>query len=380
LRIGINALFLLPGKVGGTETYLRNLVKSLVKIDHSDHEYVVYINKESVGVFDQLASSLQVVLCPIAAGNRPIRILWEQFILPVQIWRHKIDILLSGGLTSPFFCPATSILALHDIQHVNQPRNYSWLYHFFLKTIIYWSAKTADGIITISHKVKQDIIRSYKIPRERICVTHLAADHHVFFPRNTDEVESARKKYRLPQSFLLYPASSLAHKNHQRLFEAMKLVTEAVKETHLVLIGPRNEGANRILASIAGMDLQKDILLLDWLPFEDIPLLYCASQLLVYPSLDEGFGLPILEAMACGIPVVCSRIEPMTEVAGDAAIYVDPYDPKNIAEGVLSVLKNDPVRQRFIEYGLKRSKEFGWDKTASSTLSFLNSHRAPNHQ
>ena len=155
MKIGINALYLLPGKVGGSETYIRNLVKWLVAIDQQN-EYFIFINRESEGIFESLAPRIRVVHCPVKATSRPLRILWEQAVLPFQVKRYKIDVLLSAGLTAPFFCPATSVLVLYDLQHVNQPYNFSPFFLFFLKSIILRSAKSADGILTISQKVRSE--------------------------------------------------------------------------------------------------------------------------------------------------------------------------------------------------------------------------------
>ncbi len=123
MRIGINALYLLPGKVGGTEIYIRSLAGWLSKVD-KDNEYVVFINRESKGVFENIAPNMKIILCPIKAANRPVRILWEQIVLPVQARLHNIDVLLSAGTTSPFICPVKSVLVIHDLQHVNQPWNF----------------------------------------------------------------------------------------------------------------------------------------------------------------------------------------------------------------------------------------------------------------
>lgn len=375
MKIGINALYLLPGKVGGTEIYIRNLVKWLLKID-KDNTYVIFINKESRGIFDEFGSGIEVVLCPIQASSRPVRILWEQFMLPFQIWHYKINILLSAGMTSPFFCPSTSVLVIHDLQHINQPRNFSWFYLFFLKNIIYLSTKTADGIVVISEKVKQDLIKFYKIPPENIAVVHHAADHNMFFVRDKDEVVSVRVKYNLPERFVLYIASSLPHKNHERLLQAFRIVKERVPGIKLVLIGARDKGYDVISKRIKEIGLEDDIIFLGWLPFKDIPMIYCASDVFVFPSVHEGFGLPILEAMACGIPVVCSNIEPLTEVAGNAAFFVDPYSPSDIADGILSVIQDQQLQKNLIEKGFKKAGEFTWRNTALKTLSFLTSYKS----
>lgn len=370
--IGINALFLLPCMVGGSETYIRNLVKCFAKTQ-GDNSFVVFINKESVGIFDALSPMIEVVCSPIHASNRPLRILWEQLVLPFQVWRYKIDILFSAGMTSPFFCPVSSVLVLFDLQHVNQPQNYPAVHLCFLRTIIYLSAKTADGIVTISEKVRKDIIKDYRIAPDEIAVTYLAVDHNAFFPRGRNETEAIRAKYELPERFVLYAASSLPHKNHTRLFEALKIVKTELGNIKLVLIGARDKGDDLILAKIKELDLEDDIVFTGWLPYEDMPLIYCASEVFVFPSLYEGFGIPVLEAMACGIPVVCSNIEPITKVVGNAAILVDPYSPVDIARGIISVSVDKKVCNDLVRKGFKRAAEFTWKDTAEKSLIFMNS-------
>jgi glycosyltransferase involved in cell wall biosynthesis len=374
LRIGINALFLLPGKVGGSEIYLRNLVKWLLDID-KDNIYIIFINRESRGLFDSAGSRIDVVLCPINAENRPLRIIYEQLILPFQIRRYKIDILLSAGMTSPFFCPAASVLVIHDLHHLNLPENFPLFKLIFLRSIIFLSAKTADGIIAISEKVKNDLMKLYHITSERIKVIYHAADLNTFSPGEKNEVAKIRTKYNLPGRFILCIASSLPHKNHKRLIQAFRKVKSIIPGMKLVLAGTTHEGFEKIIQKIKEMQLEDDIFSVGWIPFEDIPLLYSASELLVFPSLHEGFGLPLLEAMACGLPVVCSKIEPLTEIAGDAAFFVNPYNCDDIADGIVSVLQNEELQKNLIDRGFRKAQEFTWVNTAQKTISFLSSYK-----
>lgn len=370
MRIGINALYLLPGKVGGSETYIRSLVQSLLEIDRNN-TYIIFINKESIGIFPGSEPRVKIIICPIEATNRPVRILWEQFILPFQVWRHKVDVLLSAGMTSPFFCPVTSVLVIYDLQHINQPQNFPRLYLFFLKTILYLSAKTADGIITISEHVKGDIIQYYKIGQERILVGYLAVDQDLFFPIGSEDIELIRTKYELPEHYILYAAALLPHKNHERLLQAFKEIHDNMPGMTLVLTGAWETGYDKTMSMISASSLQNSVIMLGWLPFEDIPAIYRGAEIFVYPTLHEGFGLPILEAMASGVPVVCSRIKPLTEVAGDAAFFVDPYDHSDIAKGILSICRDMTLRMTLIEKGRLRAKEFTWQRTALNTLDFL---------
>jgi len=370
MRIGINALYLIPGRVGGTETYIRNLVKALAALE-DNNEYFIFINKESKGIFDKIGPRMKVILCPFRASRRPVRILWEQIILPLQVLRRRIDVLLGAGMTAPFITSARSVLSLHDLQHENYPENFSRLQLFFLKTMIGMSAKRAARILTLSEKVRGDIIKYYKIPGDRINVVHLAADNRAFYRRGAEDKKKIREKHSLPDRFILYLASSLPHKNYRRLLLAFKSILDDFPGLGLVLIGARDYGAPEIRESIAELGLTADVQLLDWLPFEDIPLIYAASELLVFPSLHEGFGLPIVEAMACGVPVVCSNIEPMIEVAGGAAELVDPMSERDMARGLKKVLSNTDLRRDLVQRGLRRARDFSWQKTAMKTLTLL---------
>lgn len=375
MKIGINALFLLPGKVGGSETYIRNLVRCLVAIDQHN-EYYIFINEESTGIFETLVPRIQVVHCPIHASIRSLRILWEQLMLPLYIWRHKIDVLLSAGETAPFFCPATSILAMYDLFHVHHPGEFSRFHLFFLRMMKYRSARTADGIITISEKSKKDLIQYFKLQPENITVAYLAVNHQEFHPAVSGEVVTIRIKYGLPERYILYTASLLPHKNHERLLKAFKLIKKSSPGLKLILTGAWEAGHDTISKMISALGLKDDVIMLGWLPFEDIPLVYRNAEMFVYPSLHEGFGLPILEAMASGIPVICSRIEPLIEVAGDAALFVDPYDPADIAQGMSRVLIDTSLRTMLAGKGLLRAQMFTWDTTARRTLAFLYQKKA----
>jgi glycosyltransferase involved in cell wall biosynthesis len=370
LRIGINALYLLPGKVGGSEIYIRNLVQSLLEIDR-DNTYFIFINKESQGIFPESDPRVKIIRCPLEATRRPVRILWEQFILPIQVLRHKIDVLLSPGMTSPFFCLVPSVLVIYDLQHINQPQNFLRTYLFFLKTILYLSAKTSEGIITISEHVKKDIIQHYGISPEKIMVGYLAVNKDRFFPIGGEDIEPIRTKYKLPEHYILYAAALLPHKNHKRLLQAFKEIHDSMPELTLVFTGAWETGSDKTMSSISASGLQDAVIMLGWLPFEDIPALYRGAELVVYPTLHEGFGLPVLEAMASGVPVVCSRIEPLVEIAGNAALLVDPYNPSDIARGILSVLRDKTLRMKLVEAGIQRAKTFTWERTAINTLDFL---------
>lgn len=374
MRIGINTLYLLPGKVGGSETYITNIVKCLSRLD-KDNEYIIFINNECKGYFEKLAPNIKTILCPFNAASRPIRILWEQLILPFQIKKHKIDLLFSGGFTAPFVCPAKSVLMVFDMQHINQPENFSKVFLFFLKTIIYMSVKSADHILTLSNNSKNDITGHYNITPENVTATYLASDSDVFYKRSEDEVDGVRNKYNLPERYLYYGAASLPHKNHKRLLNVFKSIKKNLPDVKLVLTGARDYGEGSIAEHIKSLDLDDDVILLGWLSFDEVAAIYSGAELFVFPSLHEGFGMPVLEAMACGTPVVSSNIEPLKEIVADGAILFDPYDEESMKETILSVLSGSELKNSLIKKGTDRADFFTWENTAKSTMEVFNSFK-----
>ena len=193
MRIGVNALYLLPGKVGGSEIYVRNLVRWLPRAG-GGNEFVVYVNRESEGVFEEIPGSVKVVRCSVSATNRPARILYEQFVLPLLAASHRLDALLSAGMTGPFVSSVPSFTMIYDLQHVNQPQNFDRRYLLFLKSIIYMSAKRAAAVLTLSEKSKRDIVKHYAISAEKVHVTYLASDKASFRRRVDEEVGGSKKK------------------------------------------------------------------------------------------------------------------------------------------------------------------------------------------
>ena len=375
MRIAINTLYLLPGRVGGTEIYIRNLLQALLSMD-KENEYIIFINRESVGLFDDIANPrTRIISRPVQATYRSLRVLWEQLILPFQIRHHGIDLLLSAGNTTPFFCRSVNMVIIHDLQHINQPWNFPWYWRIPLGIITRLSALSADCIITVSDSVRKDLEKYYRLSSDRIYVFYNGIDETLFYPRRKEEILEVKRRYNLPDRFIFYPAASLPHKNHSRLLEAFKQVKAQTGDLKLILTGARDYGYETIEAKIRELGLNEDVISLGWLPYRDVALIYCATQALVFPSLHEGFGMPVIEAMASGVPVVCSNIPPLREIAGDAALLVDPYNTSEIVKALLSVLDDSSLRDSLIRKGLERAKLFSWKNTARGILKLFDSFK-----
>jgi len=215
MRIGINALFLLPGEVGGSEVYLRNLLQQFESLGRGS-ACTIFVNREANGYFDDIVPSATLAHCPVNARNRMLRVLWEQLVLPVQVRKRRLDVLLSAGMSAPFVLPLASVLTIHDLQHVNQPQHFSKFYRMCLGAIVYWSARTADRIIAVSNTVKHDLVRRYRIADSKVFVIQhgLAADVHQGVKGDKD---GPARRNALPERYVVYPASLHPHKNHHRL-------------------------------------------------------------------------------------------------------------------------------------------------------------------
>lgn len=370
MKIGIDTLFLIPGKHGGTETYLRNLLLNLAKID-KENEYILFTNKENSGNFGIKQDNFSEVLCNFSARYKPIRVFYEQMILPIMARRYQIDVLHFPAYVSLAISSfrLKSIVTIHDIMFHYYPENYPKGQLLYFKHLIPASAKRGKMIIAVSNNTKKDIIKILEIPENKVTVTYEAPDER--FNNNLSDTEKDRVKkiYNLPDRFILSVASFNPHKNIDGLIRSFSLIKKNYDSLcQLVLVGMKSSYYSKIISVIEKLKLDKDVLFIGHVSDKDLPYLYSLANIYVFPSFFEGFGLPPLEAMACGCPVVASNVTSIPEVVGEAGILIDPHNIEKMAEAIYKVLINDNFRRDLIRKGFERAKQFSWEKTAKETL------------
>ncbi len=345
LRIGVNALYLIPGGVGGTEIYLRNLLKALAEID-SVNQYFVFTNRETGKDLVPERSNFVWAPQPVRASFRPARIIWEQIGLPFSIRRRRLNVLLNPGFTAPILCPCPMVTVFHDLQIQRHPEYFRWFDRPFWKFFLWASVKRSRGLITISAATRDDVQRYYGAPS---LVVHFGVEAEFF------ELAARRQ----PADYLLCVSTTHPHKNLDRMLRAYRRLEHPPA---LVITGVRGFAAQQIeqLATAT-------VRIAGWIPREELYELFRRARGLIYPSTFEGFGMPVLEAMAARVPVACSDIPPLREVAGATAQYFDPLNEDAIQDAMRRLCAgNIPT-----EAAQQRASEFTWKKAAQSTLDYL---------
>ena len=344
--------------------YTNNLIKTLLKINRNHDIYLIHSQKSD----NQLYSNHPQLLIPELPLPLPYGI--KTFQMPFMLRKHKFDVIhYPAGM--PFFSWMTNsrnITTLHSVDSLILPQYYpkisqlTWLARNF-------DYKRLDSIITVSEAEKNEIVKALKIPAEKISVVYHGLEHERFRVLKDAEAvrEELNRKYGVG-SFILQVANYFPVKNIPGLIKAFwKVKCHGIRHK-LVIVGGKRWQYQEVLKTIEELDLQNEVVLTGSMAGDDLVKFYNAADLFVLPSLHESFGLPILEAMACGTPVITSNVYSMPEVAGDAAILVDPSDPDAIANAIYKVLANDGLRNEMIKKGLERVKEFTWERCARETL------------
>ena len=345
LRIGVNALYLIPGGVGGTEIYLRNLLRALAGID-SVNEYVVFTNRETDADLVPRQSNFLHQPERVRAALRPARILWEQFVLPWSVQRHRLDVLLNPGFTGPMVCPCPTVTVFHDLQHKRHPEYFRWFDLPFWNLFLAASARRSHGIIAVSNATRRDFKYYYGRDAE---VIHHGVEQEFF------DIAKRRE----PREYVLCASTSHPHKNLDRLLRVHREWKDAPP---LVITGVRGFAAEEV-ERLAGSSVR----IMGWIPRDKLYELFRGARGFIYPSTFEGFGMPVLEAMAAGVPVACSDIPPLKEIAGSTVHYFDPESDAEIREALLR-LASQAIPT---EAAQRRAAEFTWGKTARATLAYL---------
>jgi glycosyltransferase involved in cell wall biosynthesis len=355
-RIGVNALYLIPGGVGGTEIYLRELLSALAALDQTN-EYFVFTNLETGADLVPQQANFHSRPQRIHARFRPGRIIWEQIVLPLEASRFYLDVMFNPGFTAPLGVLCRSITTFHDLQHKRHPEYFRWFDLPFWRLLLWASAHRSNKLIAVSEATRADLLHYYSIPEGRVSVIHHGVDSRFF------ELDRSRT-----EPYILCVSTLHPHKNLERLIRAF---ARKKRVERLVLAGMRGFQVQAIETLILSLDLQDRVKITGWLAREELLHLYEGAQAFVYPSTFEGFGMPVLEALAAGIPVACSSIPPIKEVAGDAALFFDPLSEESIGEALDRILNDQPLRARLMKAGPERALPFTWRRAAEETLQVL---------
>ncbi len=309
--------------------------------------------------------------------RRPLpNILWHQSRLGAACRKGRYDVLFlpAGNRRLPWSVPCASVGTVHDLSVLHVPGKYDRAREFYITQVLPRFMNRLTRVITVSESSKRDIVEYARVPAEKVIVIPNGVDHRRFRPRDSDKAK--RRAAALIGSeapFVLF-VSRIEHpgKNHVRLIEAFsRFKTTGGRPHKLVLAGKDWTRADEVHQAAEASPFTSDILFPGFVDLDDLPDLYTASQMTVFPSLYEGFGIPVLEAMACRTPVACSDTSSLPEVAGDAALLFDPKDPASIAESLLSLTHDRDLRERLITAGLARVRGFSWEATATRTMEVL---------
>jgi glycosyltransferase involved in cell wall biosynthesis len=327
------------------------------------NNYFIYYNKN---VFLQTAPTANEKVL-----NCKNKIIWDYVLLPAAINKDKIDVMLFTKNVLPFFVKCKSVIVNYDLGYFVKGLNAYKLYdRLYMKLMISSSTKRADAIIAISEHTKKDLIQFTKATENKIKIIYLAADNKYKVINEKSTLHSVSRKYGLDFPFIYYCGSLSPRKNIARLVKAFDLIKHKIPHK-MVLTADKSWSDKQIYKLITDLRLDDRIIKLGHVESKDMPAIYNLADLYVYPSLYEGFGLPILEAMSCGCPVISSKATSLPEVAAEAAFMVDSRNVYQLSEAIYTVLTDTQLRKKLVKKGFERIQEFTMQKTACQTLKVL---------
>ena len=364
MKIAINTLG--PSKLkAGIGNYVVNLVHELARID-GRNEYLILANEDNAQHFRFRNKNFTTFVLPSYTKNRVLRILWEQIRLPKFLKKHNVNILHSPGFVAPLRKTTKSVVTVHDMTFFSHPEHHTRWKQMYFRRMIPKSVEKADAVIADSENTKQEIIRYLKTDKNKITTVHLGVGKHFKTGDKKPAQQFLRKKYHIKHNFILFVGTIEPRKNLTRLVEAFLYVKN--KGLKLVIVGEKGWKMDSFFKMIDELELKEEVIFTGYVQDTDLVRFYQAAEIFVYPSLYEGFGIPVIEAMACGCPVLTSNISSLKEIAERSAILVNPTYTKAITKAIQKLLKDSPQKRALIHEGIIRAQHLTWEKTAKKTL------------
>lgn len=369
MKIGIEGQRLFRRKKHGMDMVALELIKNLQQID-TENEYVIFVKPDEDNKCIPEAKNFKIV--ELSGGFYPI---WEQFLLPKAAEAAGCDILHCTSNTAPIRCKVPVITIIHDIiylERLNLLKKGATLYqkfgNLYRRLIVPAVARKSKAVVTVSHFEKERIKSFLGLTNELYAIYNGVGDHFRVIDDN-ELLVAAREKYNLPERFLFFLGNTDPKKNTPNVLRAFADINRKSDIAYkLVMLDFDENALLAILKDIGCTEIRKDIVMTGYVPNSELPAIINQCKVFLYPSLRESFGIPILEGMACGVPVVTSNTSSMPEVAGDAALLVDPAKPKEIVAAVERIIADDALRAELCKKGIERAKLFSWTNMASEYL------------
>lgn len=334
----------------GIGYYVQNLIGQLEKMDDIEVGRYSWAGKKDLNTLE--------------------RLYWENVRLPSLVKDTALDILHIPGFAGPVGRSRTKkVTTIHDLIGMIYPDNLNFASRFYWQKWLPLCVKNSDFIIAVSENTKKDIVRLLNIPEERIEVILIAVDERFFPVEDEEKFKSVRLKYSLPEEFILTVGTVEPRKNICSLIEAVALYMKEEKSgLNIVIAGKKDWGYNRLLEKTEELKMADRVRFTNYVDEEDMAVIYSMAKFFVYPSFYEGFGLPVLEALSCGAPVISSNVSSLPEVTGEASVLIDPHDVYDLKKAIKKLDRDSALRNEMAEKSLRQSKKFTWGKTALQTL------------
>jgi glycosyltransferase involved in cell wall biosynthesis len=374
MRIALNAhllSFAATYRGAGISRSIANLLRGLQVVD-AENEYTVFLDTRHVPPGFLTAPNFRPALSPLPTAWPPARLLWEQLVQPIELARRHSDLLHALAYVLPLAWTGPSVVTVYDLSFWRTPERFPAAQRLYLATLTRLSVRRAARVIAISQSTKRDLVELMGVPADRVRVVPLAIEEEFRPVTEAAALADLRRRRGLPEHMILYVGTLEPRKNLVTLLEAYaRCRGETSPESPwppLVLAGGKGWGYEAIFAAVERLGLSEAVLLPGFVPHGELPLWYSAADIFVYPSLYEGFGLPVLEAMACGTPVITSNVSSLPEVAGEAGLLVDPTDAEALAEALRQVWRDADLRQEMRTRGLAQAARFSLAALARQTM------------
>ena len=354
----------ITGRMHGIGRHAVNIINCLAQIDR-ENKYLVLIRKQAIENFKNLPDNFKIKTVDI----KPYTIA-EQIMLPLILKKEDFDVYYTPNYTAPLFLNKPVIFTIHDLIHMLYPHDYTFFHRIYYRVVVKKLAKKCYKVLVVSNSTKSDVIRLLEVPSDKIIVNYNGVDERFSPGDRKKSLEYVFQRFGLNRKFILWVGNEKPHKNLKNTIEAFKIVSNSISDLHLLVIGAPEQKyqTESIDEKVHFLKISSD---------DDLVALYRSAEALVVPSLYEGFCLPVLEAFACGCPVLTSDRASVPEIAGDSAIFVNPEKPGEIAEAIGSIITNPSLKESLKRKGIERAKQFLWKISAEKLLGIFENIKQP---